>query len=251
MKLSWVILTFNRKETVEKAVLHNLANSGRQIDELIWVDNGSTDGVRDFMKSIDPDISILNKTNLGVSKGYNRGYAMATGTHVCITGCDRIMPDDWAKTFEKYFEAIPNTGIISCYSWGLDHVPERRRRSDKSDEIINGLPITHAMPFEARILKRDLFRKIGYLHEGFGLYGHEDNHWGARAEKICDADGLLYYIIPGMKAEHLGCEGNVAYNGGDPKAYHEFKQRECKDDRKVRLLDKLRKEDWPYVNPYA
>lgn len=252
-RLSWVILTFNRHETVLKAFTHNLKNAGRKIDEIIWVDNGSDWKNYHFMAGFlsAADVQIRNNQNLGVSKGYNRGYAMATGTHICITGCDRLMPDGWAKTFMDYFEAIPETGVISCYSWGLDHVGERRRKGDKSEVEINGKKIIHAQPFEARTIRRDLFKKVGYLHEGFGLYGHEDIPWSERAMKCADEMGLIYYIIPGFQANHIGCEGIIEYNGRDDYDYYKFKMDEAKDPRKQQLVNELSAQGWPYTNPYA
>lgn len=42
--VSWIVLTYNRADTVKKSLDHNFANAGAVPDELIWVDNGSTEG---------------------------------------------------------------------------------------------------------------------------------------------------------------------------------------------------------------
>lgn len=248
MKISLVILTFNRAEIVRQAMSHNFKNAGRQIDELVWVDNGSTDNVRKYMKELQPDVSVLHSENLGVAKGYNRGYALASGDYVCITGCDRLMPDGWLATYAKYLEAIPNTGIISIFSQPLEKVPERVRGLPY---LIDGLPMVDCLPFGSRILPRKLLtEKIGFLREDFGLYGWEDVEWGERALKVLKENHLLSYTIPGVFAEHKGNEGIKALNGSEDPAYHAFKQQEARDPRKIEVLQKARAEGHPYYNPF-
>lgn len=249
MKISLVVLTYNRAETVERAMKHNFEKAGRKIDEFVWVDNGSHDGVRDVMKAFDPDVSILHKENLGVAHGYNRGYALATGDYVVITGCDMLMPDNWLATMVEYIEKIPNTGVACMYSQPIHKVPERIRGLETT---IAGLRVQPALPFGRRILRRDLLiGKIGYLREDFGLYGWEDVEWGERALRVCEKEGLLCYAIPEQIAEHLGTEGVRMHDGKDPADYHAFKQNEVRDPHKQEIMGKARGAGYPYFNSFA
>lgn len=243
MKISWVILTFNRSKIVQECFNYNFKNSGRKIDEIIWVDNGSSESI-----SIDADVSIRNKTNLGVAKGYNRGIVLATGSHIAITGCDRKMPVGWASTFEKYFNQISNTGLISCYSKPIEKVNERKRANCIS---VNGLEIIPSMPMEAKCFPRALLKESGHLREDFGLYGHEDLEWGHRVERVCEDSGLLTYTIPNFVSQHFGSEGSENFNGVDSREYHEFKQNESRAPEKERLMSWCRERNWPYYTPYV
>jgi GT2 family glycosyltransferase len=251
MKFSLVVLTYNRAKTVRESMEHNLSNAGRMIDEIIHVDNGSTDDVCQVMQEFKPDVTILNKTNLGVAKGYNRGVVLATGSHIVINGCDRKMPDNWLATYEKYFETIPSTGVISCYSQPMDKISERNRSSDGKQETMNGLEIHRAMPMGAKCFPRELLRDVGHLREDFGLYGHEDVEWGYRFERVCQEKWLMSYIIPGFQAEHMGSEGIKEYNGIDKPDYHAFKQTEATDPAKEELMTKCRNEGFLYYTPYV
>ncbi|UOF82070.1 putative glycosyltransferase [Caudoviricetes sp.] len=247
-KLSWVILTYNRADMVKEAVSHNLLNAGHDIDEIIWVDNGSTDSVRDVMSKFNPDVSILNHENLGVAKGYNRGVVLATGSHIVITGCDRIMPDNWAKRFRECFEKISNTALVSCYSQPLDKVPERRRDTHKN---IDGIEIIPAMPMEAKCFPREILKDVGHIREDFGLYGWEDVEWGNRFERVAKEKGLLTYTLPDFTAVHLGNEGCEVFNKKEDPEYHAFKQKESGDPRKGEVMAKCRAENYPYYTPYV
>lgn len=250
MKISWVILTFNRKDTVEKSVAYNMLNAGYQWDEMVWVDNGSKDGTVEMMRGLEPDVCVLHKENLGVGPGYNRGMAMATGDYIVITGCDMMMPKDWLRTFKEYMAKIPQTGVACMYSVPIEKVPERYRGS-REVEYLNGLPLIHAMPMERRIFSRKLLHRAGYLREDLGLYGWEDVEWGERVERVTKEHRQINYVIPGMIAEHLGTEGISKWDAKDPKEYHAFKQEESRQQWKQNILDKCRNSNWPYYNPYS
>jgi len=242
------MLTYNRKATVTEALFYTWKKRGSEFYEFIHVDNGSADGVETMIRdTYNPAISIYNDSNLGVAKGYNRGIVLATGTHIVITGCDRLMPAGWLDTMEMYFRAIPNTGVISIYSKQISTVPERKRGFST---IVNDLPLIECMPMEAKCIRRDVLLKAGHLREDFGLYGWEDTEYAHRLERVCREMGLLSYTIPGLVAEHLGSEGIDQYNGKDDQAYHIFKQAQSNDPAKHRLLEKCAQANYPYYNPY-
>lgn len=241
------MLTHNRHETVNKAFEHNINNSGYKIDEIIWCDNESKN-----LKCFDlywyADVAIVNSKNLGVAKGYNRALAMTTGDYIVITGCDRLMPSNWLKTWIDHIKIIPNTGVISCYSKDLSEVPERIMKQNFS---IYGKNIIQAIPMEARIYSRKFHDECGYFREDFGLYGLEDVYWSHRAQKVAYLNDLINYTIPGMKAEHLGSEGVYPWNGTDDQAYHDFKVKELADPRKQLIMRFGQANQWPYYNPYS
>lgn len=248
MKVSWLILTYNRAEKVQRSVTWNMTHAGEAWDELVWVDNGSTDGVRGVMQAFSPDVSVLNPKNLGVAVGYNQALQAGTSDFLVITGCDMLMPKGWLKTMKDCFRRIPRTGIACIYSGPLHQLKERLRGPEKG-EVHAGLRIVHSMPIGRRMLSRGLLEEVGYFHEGFGLYGHDDVFWGHRAEKVCKQKGLLFYSLPDHTAVHLGTEGVVGWDGKDERAYHAFKQKEVVDPKKAALMGQLSSQGWPIFNP--
>jgi GT2 family glycosyltransferase len=239
MRVSLVMLTYNRLEFLQRTMAHNMANAGYPLHELVWVDNGSSDGVHQVMSTYKPDVSILHKTNLGVSRGYNRGFALATGDYVLITDDDMLMPDNWLATFVSYLIAIPHTGVACMFRHEL-------KRQQRRLESFNGVFYHPGTPWGTRIVRRDLLvQKIGYLREDFGLYGWEDVEWGQRALRVCRELGLLTYHIPGQYSEHLGTLGR------DSAEYRAFKDQQGDDPRKQEVLERSKAQDYPYFNPYA
>lgn len=250
MTVSWIILTYNRGEIVKRSVTHNFDCAGAVPDELIWVDNGSTDKIcREFMQSMDPEVSVLHNENRGVAKGYNAAMTAASKDYIVITGSDMLLPNNWLATFKEYVATIPNTGSACIYSSHWTEKPERHRKQ-YGIQVVNDLPLVHAMPIERRIFRRSLLTEFGYYPESFGLYGFDDIAYAHRIEKVCDEMGLLYYCIPDLVAEHLGTEGIARYDGKDAAEYHAMKQKEARDSAKRVELERLRNLGWPKFDPH-
>lgn len=248
MRISLVVLTFNRKSIVQRALSQTFSNAGSFIDEFVYVDNGSTDGVVEWViKTLRPDVTVLNKENLGVAKGYNRGFVLSTGDWIVVTGCDMLMPTNWLLKMRTAAEAIPNSGVVCIFSHRLAEVPERIRGAE---QIVNGIKIRSVLPLERRMMSRELLKTVGYVREDFGLYGWEDVEWAERCYRRCQGQGLLTYVLPDDIAEHLGTEGIGEASGNDSMDYHAFKAREASQSIKQQILYRCRTSNYPYYNPF-
>lgn len=243
MTISLVLLTMNRSSVVQRSLSHNLSNAGHTIDEIVHVDNGSTDNVREVVKAFHPSCCVYFKENKGVAVGYNAGMLMARGDYILITGCDRFMPDGWLETLMQYQAMYGGIGCI--YSKPIESVPERRWA--KTSHRYAKLDFIDAMPMEARIFSRLYLKKFGYFREDFGLYGHEDLEWAERFKirRLTESS----YIIPGLIAKHEGSEGINEWDGIDEKEYHAMKRREALDPKKQEKLNWCREIGFPLYFP--
>ena len=80
MKLSIITLTYNNLSYTKKFI--ESLYKYTQDFELIIVDNGSTDGTVEYLKTLNSVKLILNKENLGFSKGNNQGIGIAEGEYI-------------------------------------------------------------------------------------------------------------------------------------------------------------------------
>lgn len=254
MTVSMCVLTYNRREIVRRSLEHNLRTAGRPIDEVVWVDNGSTDGAIVATCGVFENAHIspvvhFNPTNLGVAKGTNMAYRAATGDYIVDVQCDTLMPNNWLATFCEYFEKIPDSAVACVFCEPIENTPERIRGPQ---EIINGLPVVPCLPMPFHMVPRKLITEhFGYNDEGFGLYGWDDVAWAETALVKSKELGLRCYHIPGMYAAHLGWEGHREWfpEGGETKEYWEMKHREATDPAKGQRLAELRAKGWPPFFP--
>jgi len=251
--VSLMLLTWNRASVLEKAMKHSLNNAGHKWDELIWVDNGSEQFVEmvHIMAPYEPTASCFFKKNTGMQRGYNTGMSLCRSKWMILLGCDCLYPDNWLKTFMTYVETIPNTGMASMYSVPIEGVQERYRKS-REIEIVNGLPILRAMPMETPCFRRDLFAKVGYWREDFGMYGWGDVEWTLRCERVLTELGLQYYVIPNQIYQHLGSEGATEFkpDNGDTREYWEWKKQESNRPENHDIMEKCRQENYPFYSPF-
>lgn len=93
---SMIILTFNKLDVTKNCIdsIRKYTKSGTY--EIIVVDNNSTDGTRDWLKSQDDIISILNDENLGFPAGCNIGIKAAKkDNNILLLNNDTVLTPRW------------------------------------------------------------------------------------------------------------------------------------------------------------
>lgn len=110
MKLSIITLTYNKLEYT-KAFIESLYKYTKDF-ELIIVDNGSTDGTVEYLKTLTNIKTIFNQENLGFSKGNNQGLEIATGEYIGFLNNDILLSPNWFEEIEKVFQDT-NAGFVS------------------------------------------------------------------------------------------------------------------------------------------
>lgn len=99
LRLSVVIAGHNEADAIERC-LRSLGEQTRKIDEIIFIDDGSTDGMREIIHkyrlSGQIDIALSNQVRSGKSASCNLGFSLAKGDIIinldadCSYDCDAI-----------------------------------------------------------------------------------------------------------------------------------------------------------------
>ena len=121
--LSIVIITCNRKDSLEKTILSCIDHVSIEW-ELIVVDNGSTDGTRTMVEDMQKEIGFAlqyyySNTNLGVAGARNLGYDLAKGEILYFIDDDAIVNTSGTCLDEGYYYLQKNNKVqvLSTQIW--------------------------------------------------------------------------------------------------------------------------------------
>lgn len=112
-KVSVILLAYNNLKFTRDCVESILDNSKDVDYELILVDNGSTDGTKEYFNSIKGAKVISLKYNLHVVKGFNIGLMAAEGKYCAAVCNDFIFTSNWLNNLIKCIESDPKIGYVS------------------------------------------------------------------------------------------------------------------------------------------
>ena len=115
-RVSIVMPTYNRRDTIKRAIDSVVAQTFQDW-ELLVVDDGSTDGTRDFISGIDPRVRVIVQENQGVGGARNTGMAAATGALIAFLDSDDEWPAHHLALATAFFDAHPDEHVFTSEFW--------------------------------------------------------------------------------------------------------------------------------------
>ena len=204
-----VIPTWNRRDLL-CTLLQSLGAQTRPFDEIIVVDNGSTDDSAEWAERAGAKVLRMG-SNIGFAAAVNRGIEAAGTDWVAILNNDVTVEPDWLEKLltipaDAWFATgkILQAGDTSLLDGAFDEISRGacacRCGFGKPDAPVwnQARPIRFS-PMTAAIFKRQLFRDIGGLDETFVSY-MEDVDFGLR----CALAGKQGWYMPSAVAYHRG-----------------------------------------------
>lgn len=187
--VSVIIPTHNRIDSLSIAI-NSVLDQQYPADEIIVVDDGSTDGTSEWCKKTHPAVILITQANHGVSHARNRAIEIARSDWVALLDSD----DRWFREKLKFqMEAIrENPGLRLCHCdehWirnGRRVNPKHKHRKYGGDIFKHCLPLCAISP-SATLLHRSLFADVGFFDES--LPACEDYDLWLR---ICCQEEVLY-----------------------------------------------------------
>jgi GT2 family glycosyltransferase len=115
LHVSLVIPAYN-DERYLKAALDSVARQTVMPDEVIVVDNNSTDDTADVAISY-PFVKLIREKQQGVGYAHHQGFLAAKYDLIARIDTDTVLSADWVETAIKYFEQHDNAAAITgkCY----------------------------------------------------------------------------------------------------------------------------------------
>ncbi|NOU67935.1 glycosyltransferase [Paenibacillus sp. LMG 31461] len=211
--ISIVMLTWNglkfTKECVESILRH--ADDNIKI-QLVFVDNGSTDGTVEYLQTIPSSKLICNQDNKGFAAGNNQGIAEADGEYICLLNNDTVVTEGWLIRLLGCLQKNPNIAIVGprsnnvAWSQLVYNVPYKSSAEmevfaahwslmHKDQGFFPHKLIGHCMLFH-----KDLIRTIGGLDERFFPGNYEDDDFCLRAR----VSGQILWVANDVYIHHYG-----------------------------------------------
>ena len=165
--ISVIIPTYNRAHTLKRALDSVLAQT-RPADEIIVVDDGSSDDTEQLIQQHYPQVTYIKQANQGVSAARNRAIEIATGEWLALLDSDDEWLPEKLATQLALLEQQPEHQLIhSDEIWIRNgvRVNQMKKHSKKGGHIFqNCLPLCAISP-SAAMIHRDLFTEVGLFDE--------------------------------------------------------------------------------------
>lgn len=210
--ISIVILNWNGMEQLYPCIQSVKRQTYPNI-EIILVDNDSTDGSAQYVKTIFPDLRLItNRKNLGYGGGNNRGIEEAKGEYIFVLNNDTEVEKDCVQWLWRCIESDGRIGMatpkillydrketidaagLTIYPDGLSigrgHLEPQAKYSQR-EEVFSGSGC-------ASLFRREMLDDIGLFDQDFFAYA-EDTDLGWRARL---AGWKAYYVPEAIVYHH-------------------------------------------------
>ncbi|MDI6892712.1 MAG: glycosyltransferase family 2 protein [Actinomycetota bacterium] len=219
MKLSIVIVNWNTRGLLRDCLSSIYGSPLKERFEVIVVDNASTDGSQDLIKSDFPQVKLIaNDQNLGFSRANNQAVRASKGEYVLLLNSDTVVSDEALGEMIRFMDEHPKAGAATCTLLLTDGVPQpfiygedptlsylvkrilrmllkgRFMHDWRGAEVIETDWVTGA----CMMVRKKTIDEIGLLDENMFMY-FEDNDWCYRMRKR----GWKIYYCPFVQITHL------------------------------------------------
>lgn len=163
--VSIVMPTYNQRQYIPIAVESVLAQSFRDF-ELIVINDGSTDGTREYIESIrDPRVRAISQPNRGAATAINHGVSLATGEYLSWISSDDAIAPYFLEAFLKGFERVPELDYIYSSYYTIDDTGRVTGIVDDNRPNYRGLVFNRNPGCISFLYRRKIHEVVGTYNE--------------------------------------------------------------------------------------
>jgi glycosyltransferase involved in cell wall biosynthesis len=196
MKIDLLFLSCNRLHYTRHSIPALLADPSEEFSLTIW-DNGSTDGSREFLESVqDSRIvkKVLSPTNVGAYPVVNHAIKDSSADLIGFIADDLLVTPGWTRTLGAAHSEVPEFGRISCWHFALEEF-DYERAKHKIQTFGRHQLLRHPWTNGCGLVKVSILREVGLMRAEEG----ESAYWRHVALRGY-VNGYYYPLIP---VEHM------------------------------------------------
>ncbi len=199
--ISCIIPVYNAARYLAEALDSVLAQSVAA-DEIILVDDGSTDDSRHVASQYADHVTLVHQVNQGPAAARNRGLQLARGDLIAFLDADDLWAREKTARQCEAFASRPELGICitnvqNFWAPELQHEKAHldRRYTDPHPGYV----------CQCLMTRREVFDRVGTFDESLRV--SEDTDWFSRAERA----GVVKHILPEVLVQRRLHSTNTSY----------------------------------------
>ncbi len=139
IKFSVVIPLYNKEKDIVNTI-NSVLNQSYKADEVIVVDDGSTDGSVRLIESCFGDkITLISQNNSGETSARNRGVTVARNEYIALLDADDLWEEDFLLEIKILIEKYPLAIFYSTASKSIDEHGIAIKNQVNFDESFRGV----------------------------------------------------------------------------------------------------------------
>jgi glycosyltransferase involved in cell wall biosynthesis len=172
IEVSVIIPTYNRRDLLPRALDSVLAQTV-PVDEIIVIDDGSTDGTDDMLRARYGDrVRYVWQPNAGVSAARNHGLRLAQGRYLALLDSDDLWLPTKTELQVAFLDAHPDFGMVVCDVERVDseyrHIDVFHRRDTLREDgwVLRWVLHNPALAPASVLMRREVVDQLGGFDEG-------------------------------------------------------------------------------------
>lgn len=234
MSVAAVIVTFNHRTLLEECLI-NIEALGDQLENIIVVDNASSDETESFMKqkaSKNPTIQYVRLSeNIGGSGGFNKGIRAAYdlgSDYVWIMDDDSMVNENSLSELLKAVDKVDNQfGFMASNVRWIDGKPSKmnvpKTITEWNDLADKGLIQINQGTFVSMLIKRECIADVGLPIKEFFIWG-DDTEYSLRISEKYPSYFVSNSTVLHKMVENIGVD-LVKETQRIPRYFYSFRNR--------------------------
>lgn len=245
VRISAVIPAYNCARYIARAI-ESVLNQTHPVDELIVIDDGSSDNTAEVVRSFGDRVTLIQQSNAGASAARNTGIETASGDWIAFLDAD----DEWLPDKLKLQVALLNKNPNLMWISGnyLRCLCEEHRKKPHLPESVTKKVLNHNGCIEnfftafakdvwghpdTMLIKKVVLKEVGLFRGDLRQMEDIDLFW-----RIARKYPTMGYVPQPIAIYHLGIEGSLIQSRTDYTAHRRMlrehvnaaKNTECSTD---------------------